>query len=347
MKAAEIASRNQIRGRFKSSEDLIHRLFVCISGVADQLQTNFASDLRAILKAVFLINASQSEDPQTPEESESAPPPEASRQVSSEAAAADAAERASIGTDEDVIEDEQEDDEDVAAAVGSAEGDGRSAPPTWANFSYASPFLVTFGGGGGGGGGGGSVGGGEGESSSSSASPTAVTTASPVSDDVMSDVVMDEDSASAASSVIVRRRIPRAEEGEEEFTEPPSCGGVGGVGRPSLPAQVLLQQQQQHRPTLASGSVAVSGGRVVAVPLLTPPAWIPDELAPQCMSCQAGFTVVRRRHHCRNCGKVFCGRCSANAVPLPRFGHAKPVRVCNRCFMFHVTHFTVTEASLS
>jgi hypothetical protein len=26
--------------------------------VADQLQTNFASDLRAILKAVFLINAS-------------------------------------------------------------------------------------------------------------------------------------------------------------------------------------------------------------------------------------------------------------------------------------------------
>ena len=59
LQAAEIASRNQIRSRFKSSEDLIHRLFVCISGVADQLQTNFASDLRAILKAVFLINASQ------------------------------------------------------------------------------------------------------------------------------------------------------------------------------------------------------------------------------------------------------------------------------------------------
>lgn len=81
--------------------------------------------------------------------------------------------------------------------------------------------------------------------------------------------------------------------------------------------------------------------------LLTPPAWIPDELAPHCMSCQTVFTVVRRRHHCRNCGKVFCGKCSANAVPLPRYGHVKPVRVCNRCFMFHVTHFTVTEASLS
>ena len=81
--------------------------------------------------------------------------------------------------------------------------------------------------------------------------------------------------------------------------------------------------------------------------VLTPPAWIPDESAPLCMSCQSVFTVVRRRHHCRNCGKVFCGKCSANAVPLPRYGHVKPVRVCNRCFMFHVTHFTVTEASLS
>jgi len=44
---------------FRSSEDLVHRLFVCIAGVADQLQTNFASDLRNILKCVFLMNSSQ------------------------------------------------------------------------------------------------------------------------------------------------------------------------------------------------------------------------------------------------------------------------------------------------
>lgn len=35
-----------------------------------------------------------------------------------------------------------------------------------------------------------------------------------------------------------------------------------------------------------------------------PPPWVPDELAPRCMSCESPFTVVRRRHHCRNCGKV-------------------------------------------
>lgn len=50
---------------FRSDEDLLHRLFVCISGVADQLQTNFAGDLRNILKAVFLMsNSSCSVDSQ-------------------------------------------------------------------------------------------------------------------------------------------------------------------------------------------------------------------------------------------------------------------------------------------
>lgn len=43
----------------RSSEDLVHRLFVCIAGVADQLQTNFAGDLRNILKCVFLMSVSQ------------------------------------------------------------------------------------------------------------------------------------------------------------------------------------------------------------------------------------------------------------------------------------------------
>jgi len=46
------------RARFKSSEDLIHRLYVCISGAADQLQTNFAGDFRSILKYVFIMNSS-------------------------------------------------------------------------------------------------------------------------------------------------------------------------------------------------------------------------------------------------------------------------------------------------
>ena len=35
---------------------------MCISGVADQLQTNYASDLRRILKTVFLLNQTPATD---------------------------------------------------------------------------------------------------------------------------------------------------------------------------------------------------------------------------------------------------------------------------------------------
>lgn len=42
----------RLRARFCSSADLIHRLFVCICGVADQLQTNYPTDLRRVLKMI-------------------------------------------------------------------------------------------------------------------------------------------------------------------------------------------------------------------------------------------------------------------------------------------------------
>ena len=34
------------------------------------------------------------------------------------------------------------------------------------------------------------------------------------------------------------------------------------------------------------------------------PKWIPDMDARSCMNCDLKFTVVKRRHHCRACGKV-------------------------------------------
>lgn len=42
----------------------MHRLFVAISGVADQLQTNHAKDLRVILKHVFCVCQSEPEPPE-------------------------------------------------------------------------------------------------------------------------------------------------------------------------------------------------------------------------------------------------------------------------------------------
>ena len=35
-----------------------------------------------------------------------------------------------------------------------------------------------------------------------------------------------------------------------------------------------------------------------------PPIWVPDSVATHCMNCGLKFSVIKRRHHCRACGKV-------------------------------------------
>jgi len=38
--------------------------------------------------------------------------------------------------------------------------------------------------------------------------------------------------------------------------------------------------------------------------------WVQDKLCKSCYACELQFSPFRRRHHCRLCGQVFCGRCS-------------------------------------
>lgn len=69
--------------------------------------------------------------------------------------------------------------------------------------------------------------------------------------------------------------------------------------------------------------------------LLLPPIWVPDEMQSECSSCCQVFNLIRRRHHCRRCGRIFCNQCSNNFISLECFGYAKPVRVCNVCMIVH------------
>uniref|UniRef100_A0A8C7SYG1 Lateral signaling target protein 2 homolog n=1 Tax=Oncorhynchus mykiss TaxID=8022 RepID=A0A8C7SYG1_ONCMY len=171
LQAAKMAARNKIRSRFHSSSDLIHRLFVCISGVADQLQTNYAADLRSILKTLFEVMATS-----------------------------------------------EQGDNDKEKGLRSA---------------------------------------------------------------VLEDCSLCQETIS--SSELAAKAL------EGQFEDPPD--------------------------------------------------WVPDEECDSCITCKAPFTVIRRKHHCRSCGKIFCSRCSSHSAPLPRYGQVKAVRVCTHCYMFHVTPF--------
>ncbi|XP_019513492.1 PREDICTED: lateral signaling target protein 2 homolog [Hipposideros armiger] len=181
--AVPAATREKIRSRFHGSHDLIHRLFVCISGVADQLQTNYASDLRSILKTLFEVMATK---PET---------------------------------------DDKEKLKKVTQTLRSA----------------------------------------------------------------------------------------------------------------ALEDCALCQE------TLSSSELAA---KTRDGDLEDPPEWVPDEACGFCTACKAPFTVIRRKHHCRSCGKIFCSRCSSHSAPLPRYGQVKPVRVCTHCYVFHVTPFYSDKAGI-
>ena len=61
----------------------------------------------------------------------------------------------------------------------------------------------------------------------------------------------------------------------------------------------------------------------------TSAAWQDDEKVTECKLCEKAFTNFRRKHHCRNCGGIFCNACSDNNVRLP--SAPKPVRCCDTC----------------
>lgn len=51
-----------------------------------------------------------------------------------------------------------------------------------------------------------------------------------------------------------------------------------------------------------SWSVSDQPGRGVA------DHWLKDEGAESCSACGVKFSIYERRHHCRNCGQLFCSK---------------------------------------
>jgi len=58
--------------------------------------------------------------------------------------------------------------------------------------------------------------------------------------------------------------------------------------------------------------------------------WKDDAEVTCCSNCGSGFSLTNRKHHCRNCGNIFCNDCSAKQAIME--GYKKPQRVCDSCF---------------
>ena len=64
--------------------------------------------------------------------------------------------------------------------------------------------------------------------------------------------------------------------------------------------------------------------------------WTKDSEQSSCSGCEKGFTLKRRKHHCRHCGGLFCNDCCStkfkrNLAASDGDG-TKAVRVCNLCW---------------
>lgn len=110
-------------------------------------------------------------------------------------------------------------------------------------------------------------------------------------------------------------------------------------------------------------------GRVQAWQISSDEHWLKDAEAKNCQACQVKFSVLERRHRqdtrdatrggqhkewvthdnaltfppvlvvsfssssdCRECGLVYCSKCSSHRTPLEHLGFSQSVRVCDACF---------------
>ncbi|XP_076243285.1 smad anchor for receptor activation isoform X3 [Calliopsis andreniformis] len=98
------------------------------------------------------------------------------------------------------------------------------------------------------------------------------------------------------------------------------------VGQPQLDAD-SMKEDQGSSPDVLDNSLPESN----SVLGKQPPFWVPDSYAQSCMLCDVKFTVLKRRHHCRACGKVLCNKCCSMKYKLEYQGNIDS-RVCVSCY---------------
>ncbi|KRT81476.1 hypothetical protein AMK59_5708 [Oryctes borbonicus] len=94
-----------------------------------------------------------------------------------------------------------------------------------------------------------------------------------------------------------------------------------------------LQQELDTSETVQKDFVRLSQSLQVQLEKIrdsdTQVRWQHDEDVDECPTCRSGFTVTKRKEHCRHCGQIFCSRCLSHTVMSgPK---QRPSKVCDVC----------------
>ncbi|CAH0476738.1 unnamed protein product [Peronospora belbahrii] len=88
---------------------------------------------------------------------------------------------------------------------------------------------------------------------------------------------------------------------------------------------------------LSSNGSSCYAQSVVVRPGVTVPRFAK---ASTCFECDCAFSILARRHHCRQCGNTFCYEHSTRQLALPHLGYVTAQRVCDMCFEAHIQAMT-------
>ena len=96
------------------------------------------------------------------------------------------------------------------------------------------------------------------------------------------------------------------------------------------------RELEQAREAEAGSAVELESPRDPSAVLQARGMWVADDMVSACKECGQAFGARRRKHHCRQCGQIFCDECSAFKARLNADGEPDAYgvawRVCVSCF---------------
>ena len=120
---------------------------------------------------------------------------------------------------------------------------------------------------------------------------------------------------------------PEKSKPQPKPAEAPDFHGRALTVRTGVKSFVAVAEDARERDAWLAAIAGAAGARALddEAGATLAPVWVEDSTEDACQVCGAKFTLFFRRHHCRKCGRLVCGPCSAGRLP------GTDDRACGRC----------------